>query len=116
MVAGGRIRILTSDQLECIHALQHQAIAHGDASASAGLLVQRCRDSVIGNVLRRVRVEGARINVRAIRSRDGVGIHDALHECPRRGIVCERRALFDRWYEHVAVDLTLVAGLAAIQR
>ena len=116
VVARGRVRILAAHQLKRVHVLQHQAIAHRDAAAIAGRLVQRSRNPVVGNVLRRICIESAGIDVRSVRGRNGVGIHDPLHERPRGGIGGERRTLLNRRNKHVAVDLALIARLAAVER
>ena len=115
MVPGGCVRVLSSDKLERIDILEDEAVPHGDPPVIPRFLVESRGKPVIGDVLRSIGVESARIDVGAVGHSHRVRVHDALHECSRGGIAGQGSSLLECGHEDVPVHLALVPNLARVE-
>ena len=57
MIAGGGVRILTTDKLECLHFLQGEAVPQAEAVVAPQRLVKSTAEPVVVDVLGSVRVQ-----------------------------------------------------------
>ena len=114
MVLRRRVRVLTSDELKGLDILQRHAVAQRQPIVSSPRLVEKRGRPVVVDRLRRVCIEGSRINVRSIRSFGRKRVEDAFNDRARCRIVRSRDALGERRHQNIAVDLTPHFSLAGI--
>src|SRR5688500_5713529 len=98
-----RIGVLACHQLKGIHALRSEQVPGGQNVPVADHLLATAASSVRVDMLRSIRVQSTRVNVRPIGKLCGVRSEKALNNRAKAGIGGERSSLVGRGNQHIPV-------------